>query len=332
MAVEPTINSIYPFNSVIEQDPDTRSFTVPLNYVGRTLVCAAKGWPAPEVEWYRNGSPLDGSSGVVSEPSAMAATVSAKLMWTREFTSDDEGRYECVIRKPNTEVALTSQTVQLNAGPPAALLPPLACSIQQQSIEFQIRVLGTSCASWEGVRSEDVANELLSIVRTECNCAVGDSDLQVWSSAQCSSKIGGAAVFRGHIQTDSQLKTEQIYCSLFQWQQKTSLIGINNQLRAVDPTCSLRVNTSPNSEECSTPVDSASVFGTVEIAIIVGVAAGVILISVIVVVIILAVCCCRYRRRSKQFDVNDGGSDHVYSRLVVSDLANKQDQQHNCCK
>lgn len=105
------------------------SFTVPVNYTGRTLVCTARGWPAPEVEWHKDGLPLPRDFGVVSEPSAMSATVSARLTWTREFMNSDAGSYECVVHKPNTEVALTSQVVQLNAGPPAPNQPSVTTPV-----------------------------------------------------------------------------------------------------------------------------------------------------------------------------------------------------------
>ena len=277
-------------------------------------MCTAKGWPAPEVEWHKDGLSLDRNSGIVSELSIMGATVSARLTWTRAFMSSDAGSYECVVHKPNTEVPLTSQMVQLDAGPPAATLPPLLCNVEQQSIDFQIRVFGSNCASWEGVRSEDIANELLSVVRTECSCVIEDSSLQMSGSAQCSSKVDGAAVFRGRIQTSSQQDTEQIFCTLFSWQQNMPLIGINNQLRTVDTSCSLRASNSPNSEECAAPVDSPSTFGTVEIAITVGVVAGgVILILLVVLFLVLG---CRYCNRtgSKDFSIDIEGNDHTYAR------------------
>ena len=320
LTVEPTINSIYPFNSIISQDSDPHSFTVPVNYIGRTLVCTAKGWPAPEVEWRKGGLHLPRNSSVVSEPNAMSATVSARLTWTSGFKKSDAGSYECVVHKPNTEVALTSQIVQLNAGPPAPTLPPVSCSIEQQSIDFQIRIFGTSCGSWDGVKGEDIANELASVVRTECGCTIDESSLQVFGSAQCSDKIDGAAVFRGQIQTNSQEDTEQIFCTLFRWQQKTPLIRVNDQLRTVDETCSLRVSSSPDSEECAVPVDSPPAFGTVQIAITVAATiAGVILVLVVVVVIVLIGCCCyRHRTGSKDFSVGVEGSDHTYSRLVIN--------------
>ena len=246
----------------------------------------------------------------------MSATVSARLTWTSGFTDSDAGNYECVVHKPNTEVPLTSQVVELKAGPPAPTLPPMSCSVEQQSINFQIRVLGTSCDSWEGVQGEDIANELLSVVRTECDCTVEDSSLEVTGSAQCSGEVNGAAVFRGRIEATSQQDTESIFCTLFSWQQKMPLIRVNDQLRTVDTTCSLRASNSPNSEECVAPVDSPG-FGPVQIAITVGAIVGTAILVVAVLIIVLINCYCR-RTRSKDFSIDVEGTDHTYSRLVIN--------------
>ena len=246
----------------------------------------------------------------------MSATVSARLTWTREFKDSDAGDYECVIHKPNTEVPLTSQIVRLNPGPPTPTPPPMPCSVDQQSIYFQIRVLGTSCDSWEGVQGEDIANELRSVVRTECGCTVDDSSLEVTGSAQCSSKVNGAAVFRGRIEARSQQDTESIFCTLFSWQQKTPLIRVNDQLRTVDTSCSLRASNSPNSEECAAPEDSSS-FGPVEGAIT-GAFVGTAVLVLVVVLIIVSVYCYRRRTGSKDYSIDVEGTDHTYSRLVIN--------------
>ena len=169
MTVEPAVNSIYPFNSNIVLDLQTFTYTVPLNYVGSTLVCEARGWPVPEVEWQKNGQTLTSYGGVVSEPNAMSATVSARLTWTREFLDSDAGSYQCVVRKPNTDIAVTSQTVQLKAGAVSTSEPPLSCSVQEQSVYFQIRVLGTDCENWDEAQKANTASEfrdelLLSLI------------------------------------------------------------------------------------------------------------------------------------------------------------------------
>ena len=231
-------------------------YTIPLNYIGSVLVCTARGWPAPEVEWLKDGQPLQGSRGVLSESSTMVATVSARLTWISEFAILDTGRYECVVRKPNTVVVVTSQTVQLKAGAETPSGTPPSCSVNEQSVFFQIRVFGTECAS--AILSPHIAaefhDELVNVIKTECNCQVTESELEMLGSPQCSSKVNGATVFRGKIETLSQSRTEQLFCALFSWQQKSPLILIDDHLRAVDNTCSLKASSSYDSEECVAPL------------------------------------------------------------------------------
>lgn len=303
------------------QDSQTFSYIVPLSYEGITLVCAANGWPAPEVEWQKNGEPLLSSSGIVSESSTMAATVSARLRWSREFHSSDAGSYECVVRKPNTVVPVDSRSVQLKVGPSSITGAPLDCSIDQTSVFFQIRIFGTDCKNWEGALSTQIAadfrDEILSVVQTECSCQVDENDLEVLGSPQCSSDVDGAAVFRGQIQTTSKRRTELAYCALFSWQQRSPLIRINGQFRAVDSTCSLQASGSLDSQECAAPGGQSS-FGMLEIAYIIGAAALALVVLVLVLLICVIVCYCYQRSgRKGAFDIDAAEStDHTYARLV----------------
>ena len=286
-------------------------------------MCTVNGWPAPEVEWQKDGQRLSSSGSVVSESSTMVATVSARLRWTREFLSSDEGSYECVVRKPNTAVPVTSQVVQLKAGSTTPIGPTGPCNVQGQSVFFQIRVFGTDCVNWGGSLSTHIAtefrNELLSVVRTECSCEVDESELEVLGSPQCSTAMNGAAVFRGQIRTTSEARTEEIFCSLLSWQQKSPLIRINDQFRAVDTSCSLRASGSLNSEECVAPTDPSADFGTMEIAYAAG-AAAVFLILILVIILLICCVCCYYCKRSGskgEFDVSAvEQTDHTYARLV----------------
>ena len=253
LSVEPFINSIYSFSS----DIITHEFmyTIPLNYTGSALVCTANGWPAPEVEWQKDGQRLPSSYSIVSEASAMVSTVSARLTWIRKFVSSDAGSYQCIVRKPNTVVPVTLQVVQVIAGAvvPPGTLPP--CSIKEQLVFFQIRVFATECTTWGTWLSSKIAsefrNQLVSIIKTECTCLVSKSVLELLGSPQCSNKVTGAAVFRGKIETSSQSETEELFCALFSWQQRSPLIQINDQLRVVDDSCSLEASSSHDSAICS---------------------------------------------------------------------------------
>ena len=303
--VEPAISSIYPFNSNIVLDLQTFTYTVPLNYVGSTLVCEARGWPVPEVEWQKNGQTLTSYGGVVSEPSAMSASVSARLTWTREFLNSDTGSYQCVVRELNTIVPVASHTIFLKAGSSTQTGPSLTCSVQGPSIYFQIRILELDCESWEESLTCEIHNNLLAVIKTECGCEVDDSE--VLGSPQCSSKVDRAVVFRGQIQTNSTINTWQIFCALYSWQRRTPLIQINGQFQAVDDSCSLKAS-SLNSEECNAPkaLQSTFQFGVTEItALISGVA--------VCVTVVVVLCLSYWKTRKKTIDGNNVPvGDHTY--------------------
>ena len=240
----------------------------------------------------------------------MSVTVSAKLTWTRYFQSLDSGSYECVVRKQNTTLPLKFQTIQLTARNSTEIIKqPMTCSSNKQLVFFQIRVLGTSCQTAQTING--FHSELLSIVTSECGCQVSENELQVLGSPQCSSKVEEAVVFRGQIKTDSLSRTEQIFCSLFSWQQRSPLIRIDNQFRAVDSSCSLEASGSLTSEECVAP--SPSGFGTTEIASIVAVAVFLIILLVIVLLIV-SLACCYYKRRKRNTRVHV--DNETYSRSV----------------
>ena len=308
------ISSIYPFSSDIRSDAQAFTYIVPLNYVGTTLVCAASGWPVPEIEWLKDGLPVPINNGVVSQSVAMSTTISARLSWTRYFLSSDAGRYECVVRKPNTVVPITSQTVYLKAENLTLTQPSMPCSVEDQLIYFQIRVLGTGCVGWDSEQSALIAtefhDELLDVLRTQCNCQVTETELEVLGLPQCSTKVNGAAVFRGRIQTSSQGKPEQLFCSLSSWQQKSPLIRINSQFQAVDTTCPIESSGSLNGEECVSPTPT---IGLTEKAAI----GGAVAVIVIVLLIAVLLICCTFRyyhERNKRIGVPARMDSHNYSR------------------
>ncbi len=196
------------------------------------------------VEWHKNGAPVPSNNGIVSESITISATVSARLTWTRGFAESDADSYQCVVYKENTDISVTTQIVQLRAREPITISPTSQpCRVQETAIHFQIRAFTTNCESWGEAQRTEIAsefrNELLSIIRTECNCTFEEGSLQTSGPAQCSTKVNGAVVFRGKIESSSQRETELIFCSLLSWQQKSSLILINGELTAVDSNYSL---------------------------------------------------------------------------------------------
>lgn len=292
------------------------SYTVPLNYVGTTLVCAARGWPTPDVEWLKDGLPVPINDNVTSERVLVSATVSAKLKWGRYFNSSDAGSYECIVRKPNTVVAIASQTVHLKARNSTLTGPAVPCSVQDQPINFQIRVLGTGCVSWDSEQSTQIAtefrDELLSIIQTQCNCQIGENELQILGSPRCSSKMNSAAVFRGKIESSSQTKSELLFCALSSWQQTSPIIRINSQFRAIDTSCPLESSGSLDGEECA----PLATVGFTEKETIIGITVATFVVVVTLVVIMLLICCLlRYcHKRKGRFGVTDRVNDHTYSR------------------
>lgn len=221
--------------------------------MGDALVCVSYGWPPPEVEWQRNRQSLSNDSGVVSESSTVnSATVSAQLKWTREFVSSDAGSYQCIAHRPNATDQVEHQSVLLKAINVAQTAPPLlACNESElMLIYFQIRVLATDCEHWEKVNDTQIASsfhrDLLSIVRTKCNCEVSGTELVLLGSPHCSSK---AAIFQGKIELSE--KSKEIYCNLLEWQKSLPLVRVNDHFQAVDVSFPLKVS-SLNNDDCNT--------------------------------------------------------------------------------
>ena len=285
-------------------------------------MCTADGWPAPEVEWLRDGEPISNNSGVVSESSnAVSVTVSARLTWNRYFQSSDAASYECVVRKPNTTVPVASQAVQLIAGNSTSVEPPPSCSVQERSVYFQIRVLGTSCALWDDVQAlgiaEELREDLVSVVRTECGCQVDQNDLEIIGLPQCSSKMNRAAVFHGHIETSSRVKTEWIFCAISSWLQKSPRIRISEQFREVDASCPFRAESSPtvDGEECVVPTSSTELIAVASVA-------GAAVFILIVLILTLAVYCLAWycynrKRRCATVHVDNCTYDRLVHCLIL---------------
>ena len=262
-------------------------------------MCVAYGWPAPEVEWQKDEQTLPSGSGVVSESSSVMATVSAKLIWTRRLLDSDTGIYKCVLRRPNTTVSLEYQGVRLKAvNLTQTESSSFSCETRSSSlIYFQIRVFATDCDSSDEALATHITSELhkhlSSVIITKCDCDFHENNLIVNTYPQCSSKVDRAAVFRGQIQSTSPLQTKLIFCSLLRWQQRSPLVRIDDNLRAVDGTCPLKASSVVDSEECVTAEDnitgSRSGIPTVGV-IVAGLIGGLLLIILMEIVV-----CCIYK-------------------------------------
>ena len=283
-------------------------YTVPLSYVGTTLVCVANGWPAPEVEWLKDGQPLSTGGRVTSQSAQLVTTVSATLTWTREFQNSDTGSYECVVRQTNTTAPLESQRVRLKAVQSSSTTsssPTSSCNDRQSTlIYFQIRVFMTDCDTWEEESRSHIASEfrryLSSVVGFECDCEFEENYLKVNTSPQCSSKVSGAVVFRGQIETVSLVRTKLLFCALLKWQLSSPLVRIDGSLRAVDGSCALEAG-SVDGEECVGVTEHEQSGGS-RLPTIGAIVSGIIGASLLIFIAeAIAIGCCVYKhcRQSK---------------------------------
>ena len=328
---EPTFSlSIYPFSTEIRQET-IHVYTVPPNYVGSTLLCNVNGWPAPQVEWHKDGLPLSDDNGTVSEFIATSTSrVSARLTWTREFSSFDTGSYECVVHKLNTTLPVASQSVELRAGTVTSITVLSTCSVGELSMYFQIRVFGTDCQNWKESQkqliSAEIREQLLSVTRTECHCEVGDSELQMRGVPQCSAEVDEATVFRGLIETGSLKQTKQIFCALSSWLQRFPLLQVDGKFQAVDTSCSMEAVPTAN-RECAPPGGVITPKHDIDLKMTLMIAGTLTLVIVLVLLLVIVLCCIGcYCQRGKGKELRPNGNiptivniedeDHTYARLV----------------
>ena len=300
--VAPAIITIYANSSIIKRDTQTLTYTVPLGFIESALVCVAQGWPAPKVEWRREGQLLPSDSGIVSESITTFATVTAILRWTTKLLSSDGGNYECLVRKPDTLSPTPLQSISLRVAISNSSVGGMFCDFEGSlSVLFQLRVLGTNCKRWEeegtnSIITEKFKEDLLTIIQTQCNCEVGERDLAIVGSLECSPKVARAAVFRGQIQTALSTQTRLTYCALFEWQRGSPLIRVNSELVAVDSSCPFKAS-SASSEECVVPEVQQSRSG---LPIVGAIASGVIG-AVLLILLLETLICCVYMYYYKHY-------------------------------
>ena len=278
-------------------------YTVPPNHVGSILVCAANGWPIPDVEWQKDGFALPTDSGVISESTvatsnsdaSASVTVLARLTWTREFRSLDAGNYKCIMRQRNTSLRAASQSVELKVETVTMYTvtdyPWYSCGVSGRLVHFQIRIVGIDCQNWMMSQKEHISaqvhRELLSAVKSECTCVVGDNELQLIGVPQCSVQMDNAAVFYGRIETNSLAKTKLIFCALSWWQQTSPQLPIDGRFQAVDSSCSMEASPTQN-EECAPLGPMAPKMNIKEILAIAGGTGS----FITVVILLITITCC----------------------------------------
>ena len=320
-------------------------YSVPLKYVGTVLVCAAEGWPSPDldVKWQKNGFTLLREHGIISEYSIDVrdtsnpdVSVQAELMWTREFGNSDEGVYECIVHQRNTSLRAISQSIELKAVTAIAHTetdhPWTMCTsgINKRVMYFQIRIIGVDCLTWMKLQilkkhiATEVHEELLLAIEYECNCAIHERELQLAGAPQCSVQMEDAVVFHGIIQTNSLNKTRLIFCALSFWLEGSAQLQIDDRFLVIDSSCPLEAS-EDLSEECVSPEETVTPGGKNNVKEILVIAGGIGGFVMIVILLITVVCCigCYYLFYTRKNSKCNGGvnntkevaqGDHTYDQ------------------
>ena len=237
---------------------------------------------------------MEGDGGVIS----------ARLRWTRGFTSSDVGTYTCLMNWRNETISEMVEIVKSLTDINGTTDVPPTCVIDSVSVTFQLRVLSESCDQWEMSLYEHIQQEfqkdLLRIIEIECRCDVLPEHIVI-ESLTCSSEMEGAVVFIGKIQTDNVSLTEGVYCALETWQQSGSLVNVNERLHAVDPDCNLQVMSGMSTECSATASTSSPDLDLMIIILIVAPVGGVIILAILIVLfVICCLCCCSQRSGRKR--------------------------------
>ena len=335
-AAKPTIHTFSA--DPIHQKADN-VYSVPLNYIGTVLVCAAEGWPSPDsvVKWRKNGFTLHRERDIISEyiidvrgTSNSDVSVLAELTWTREFGDSDEGVYKCIVHQRNTSFWGISQSIELKAVTATTHTetdhPWTMCtsSISKRVVYFQIRMVGVDCLTWMELQTlkehiaTEVHQELLLAIEYECDCAVDERELQLVGAPQCSVQMDDAAIFHGIIQTNSLDKTRLIFCALSFWLEGSAQLQIDGEFLVIDSSCPLEASETL-SEECIPPATPSSNKNVKEVLVIAG---GIGAFVMIVILLISVVCCigCYYLLRTRKNSKCKNGTkevaegDHTYDQ------------------
>ena len=213
------------------------------------------------------------------------------LKWTKPFISSDIGTYKCLVSLDDTTIQKTVNIVE-------GSIVSSVCSVNTTTIFFQVRVLEARNEQWDAVLNEHVGNqfqqELFRIVETECNCTLRPDSIQISNPPQCNENATNGVVFRGTIRAQTVATTEEIFCTILDWQQRGSSINLNENLYHVDSQFVLQVD-SFTSQECTVPPNSEHIRTIILIVASVG---GVLLAVVVVLGIVLCCCCIKKRKNA----------------------------------
>ena len=244
------------------------------------------------------------------------AFVSARLTLQEgeRFGQSHVGDYSCIMWPGDGSNQTYTKVVTLTSSISGVTSTPLpTCTSKSSQKNFQIRVLDTECENWEDSLKEhikrDFQNEMLNIISTECpNCTATEASVTILDTPTCSSKLQGAAVFRGSITTGGADTTEDIYCTLDAWYRAGPLLQVNNKLYVVDQKCSLMLDII-TSVECTVPTTTTKDTPIFVISLVV-----VVLVAVAVMCIIIAICCCYSHAKKATVNMELNENDSVHER------------------
>ena len=242
-----TITSIFPVSPVTSSfSSSSVSFHVPAGHKGPVLTCTATGWPAPTLEWRREGKVISISSLTVSSGDN---SVYSTLQYNAAFQESDAGIYTCAVLENDTQLTISSQSVRLKSSLEATAITTTAvhCKVDGSVVYFQIRVLETDCQRWmqETGKSQLLATEfmnaLISVLEASCEgCgSVEVGEVLLTDGPTCSKQLPRATVFNGAVNTGGVGRTEKIFCGLSRWQQSGPFLVLDNRLHLLDQTCVL---------------------------------------------------------------------------------------------
>lgn len=265
IVVPPTITSVfstYPYFFL-----NSTTVSVPTNYREAVLTCLAYGSPAiTSLSWVKITE--SGQKQIISDTTNRDSRlfVFVEIVFENGFQSSDAGNYSCIPyindrALPHTAVYTITRGFTVH---------PVQCSVNTDVVYFEIRVLNTSCGEWDPTLKQLITFQILrsikGILAVNCDeCSVDDTNLVSNGLVMCSSKVEGAALFRGLISNSARQNIKNIFCALRNWQQVRPAIIINDSLRQVDRRCNLMMSSQNDlsGPECGFAVVESALTSTV---------------------------------------------------------------------
>lgn len=243
----PVITSIYPNSPLISYE--NNEYGVPVGLSGEVVACAAFGWPAPYVEWLREGQALEGrmQSEFINENNS--AYVSARLILEDGFHQLDAGSFMCIVRDfNNSQIILHSHSISINTSSVPVwpvISQTLSCSVNSFTACFKLQVLDTDCLKWDDSFKQVLISNLStgilqSVISSECHhCVVTSNSIEV-HQLTCSEQKKRAVLIAGVVTSQQVVETSNMLCALERWKQHRPSIFLNGISYLLDQNCDLK--------------------------------------------------------------------------------------------